>query len=78
MSSFLTVHSYTNNAPKGHKPRIPLVHMLANGNEFGDVQSITFHPDDAYAVAAAITSAADAALKGLRRKAIRIELKPQC
>jgi hypothetical protein len=76
MTKEITIHSYANGGIKGSRPRAPMVHILAS-DDACDVQSITFHPDDAYAITFAIIEAAKAAEKGLRRKPVTIELKPQ-
>lgn len=75
MSAEITVHSYPNGGIKGTRPRMPMVHLLASTG-YGDVQSITFHPDDAGRVAAAIIDAARSAAAGRGRKPVKIELKP--
>jgi hypothetical protein len=63
MSTEIAVHGYGNNGVKGTKPRKPLVHMLGV-DENGGVASISFHPDHAGNVIAAIRKAAKAAEGG--------------
>ena len=74
MSKDLTVHSYAHNGIAGTKPRVPMVHLL--GNDGYDIASITFHPDDAPAVADAILKAGRAAKAGRKRNPVVIEFKP--
>ncbi|MGY3359721.1 hypothetical protein ACVWZK_006384 [Bradyrhizobium sp. GM0.4] len=74
MSKEITIHSYPHGGIKGRRPRVPMVHLLA-ADGYGDVQSITFHPDDAGRVAAAIIDAAKSAAAGHGRKPIKIEFK---
>lgn len=75
MSAEITVHSHPHNGIKGRRPRKPLVHLLGCDG-FGDVASISFHPDDAGRVAAAIIDAGRSAASGHGRKPVKIELKP--
>ena len=63
MSTEIAVHGYGNNGVKGKKPRKPLIHMLGV-DEFGSVASISFHPDHAGNVIAAIRKAAKGAEGG--------------
>lgn len=70
----LDVYGYPNNI-KGERPRRPLVHLLAS--DTFDVKSISFHPDDAPAVAKAILAAAKSARAGRQRKPIKIEFKSE-
>jgi hypothetical protein len=58
----IDIHGYANSDRKGQSPRRPLVHLITT--HYGDVQSITFHPDDAPAIAKAIVAAAKAATRG--------------
>jgi hypothetical protein len=74
MSRNLTVHGYAHNGIVGMKPRVPMVHLLASGD--ADVSSITFHPDDAEAVAEAILRAARAAKAGRKFKGTTIDFRP--
>jgi hypothetical protein len=52
-----------------------MVHLLAS-DRYGDVQSFTFHPDDAEAVTEAILKAAKGAKAGRKVKPTTIEFKP--
>jgi hypothetical protein len=63
MSTEIAVHGYGNNGPKGARPRKPLVHMLGV-DENGTVNGISFHPDHAGNVIAAIRKAAKSAKDG--------------
>jgi len=71
----LTVHGYAHGGIAGSKPRKPMVHLLAS-DRYGDVQSFTFHPDDAEAVTEAILKAAKGAKAGRKVKPTTIEFKP--
>jgi len=75
MSSKIRIHSYAHNGIKGKKPRVPMVHLLASDG-YGNVQSITFHPDDAPTVAKQIIAAGNAAKAGRERKPVTITFKP--
>lgn len=71
MSEEITIHGYTNGGVTGQKPRIPMVHILAS-DEFGGVQSITFHPIYASSIANSILKAAKAAKDGRKIQPIKI------
>ncbi len=74
MSTDITIHSTPNNSNNRKRPRKPLVHLLATDG-YGDVASITFHPDDAPALAKAILNAGKSAASGHGRKPVTIELR---
>lgn len=63
MSIRVDVYGYGNNGAKRARPRKPLVHMLGV-DENGTVVSISFHPDHAGNIIAAIRKAAKSALDG--------------
>lgn len=75
MAKEMTIHSYTHGGVEGARPRQPMVHLLGT-NGYGDTISITFHPDDAPAVAKAILGAGRSAKAGRHRNPVKIEFKP--
>lgn len=68
------VHNGIRRAGRIVGERRPLVHVMADTG-YGDIASITFHPDDAPTVAAAIRLAGRRAKQGRKAKATEIRLK---
>lgn len=69
----IQINGYAN-IMKGARPRMPLVHLMIS--EYGDVKSISFHPDDAPRIARAILAAARTAKLG-RTSKTAVPLRPQ-
>lgn len=69
----ITIHGYPHGGVPGHKPRVPMVHILAS-DEFGCVHSISFHPVFADSLANSIIKMARSARAGRKRNSIRIKV----
>lgn len=75
----LTIHGYPHDGPRDSGGRVkgkrePLVHLLAS-NDWGGVDSITFHPDHADAIGKAIIEMGRSVAKGGRQKKVSFALR---
>jgi hypothetical protein len=75
MADTITVYTITNDM-KGKRPRQPLVQVIATG-ECADIQSFSFHPKHAAALARAIRAAGKAAIEGRRLGEQELDVEPR-